>query len=344
MRRLLGGITFAVVLMTAALASAEEAGEQGRVYLVFVDATGNAYRLGQADIFLDERDVTGIPSSQVAHNKRRSVRVIDVAAGEHEFKMNFVVNGHGGSEFAYLNDYTYEGTESYSFYVEPGQTVAVWIYLKDGPPLGSWAEFHVDAHLVVLPFSPNADWKVQSNIVTWMDGVLAGRVEATDRGRIYIVFVDATENYYRLRQADFYLNGVDVTDSPRYEATRKKQPRSVRVIDVLDWEHELWIDLVVQGQGRTEFSYLNEYTFKGREFFTFDVAWGQSVVVLAHLEKYDGKPTLGPNRGPNLRLSTEVLPFSPNGDASEQDEAEAWLAGTLQVRKPDRHIVKEPRP
>jgi len=144
-------LVIVATLLMVPMAGAEEAAGQGRVYVVFVDATGSAYELQDANFILNDRDVTAAPRYQVTRKKKlRSVREIAVTTGSHEFTLDLVVQGKGKGAFSYLNDYTFEIQESLTFEIGGNQSVAVWAWLgrrsnslgdgEPGPPVELYSE------------------------------------------------------------------------------------------------------------------------------------------------------------------------------------------------------------
>ncbi len=111
--------------------------------LIHVNKLGNSYRIESISYFFDGTPIFEKIDSGSEFHRKKELKIFEgnIPPGSHTITANIVVKGHGGSEFSYLNDYTFKGQESYSFIAEDNKTAVIRMVLeKKGGTFGKFED------------------------------------------------------------------------------------------------------------------------------------------------------------------------------------------------------------
>ena len=111
--------------------------------LLHVNRLPAAYRIESISYFFDGTPIFEKVDSGMEFSKKKELKIFEgnIPPGSHTITANIVVKGNGSGAFAYLDDYTFKGQESYSFIAEDNKTAVIRMVLqKKGGPAGAFEE------------------------------------------------------------------------------------------------------------------------------------------------------------------------------------------------------------
>jgi len=110
-------------------------------------------------------------------------------------------------------------------------------------------------------------------------GVVAG-------AKASLIHVNRLGNAYRIESISYFFDGTPIFEKidSGTEFHRKKELKIFEG-NIPPGSHTITANIVVKGHGASEFSYLNDYTFKGQESYSFIAEDNKTAVIRMVLEK-----------------------------------------------------------
>ncbi len=109
-----------------------------------VNKLGPAYRLQSITYYFDGNPIfqrTDPTGNGLAKEKELEIFEANVPPGNHTLSVTGVIKGRGSGLFAYLSDYSFNISSSYTFLAEDGKTTRLDAELfKQGGPAGDWVQ------------------------------------------------------------------------------------------------------------------------------------------------------------------------------------------------------------
>ncbi len=109
-----------------------------------VNKLGPAYRLQSITYYFDGNPIfqrTDPTGNGLAKEKELEIFEANVPPGNHTLSVTGVIKGRGSGLFAYLSDYSFNISSSYTFLAEDGRTTRLDAELfKQGGPAGDWVQ------------------------------------------------------------------------------------------------------------------------------------------------------------------------------------------------------------
>jgi hypothetical protein len=109
-----------------------------------VNKLGPAYRLQSITYYFDGNPIfqrTDPTGNGLAKEKRLEIFKANIPPGNHTLSVTGVIKGRGSGLFAYLSDYSFNISSSYTFLAEDGKTTRLDAELfKQGGPAGDWVQ------------------------------------------------------------------------------------------------------------------------------------------------------------------------------------------------------------
>ncbi len=111
--------------------------------LVHVNKLPASYRIESISYFFDGTPIFEKVDSGMEFSRKKDLKIFEgnIPPGSHTITANIVVKGNGSGAFAYLDDYTFKGQESYSFIAEDNKTAVIRMVLqKKGGATGAFED------------------------------------------------------------------------------------------------------------------------------------------------------------------------------------------------------------
>ena len=109
-----------------------------------VNKLGPAYRLQSITYYFDGNPIfqrTDPTGNGLAKEKELEIFEANIPPGNHTLSVTGVIKGRGAGLFAYLSDYSFNISSSYTFLAEDGKTTRLDAELfKQGGPAGDWVQ------------------------------------------------------------------------------------------------------------------------------------------------------------------------------------------------------------
>lgn len=140
-------------------------------------------------------------------------------------------------------------------------------------------------------------------------GVVAG-------AKAQLIHVNKLGTAYRIESISYFFDGTPVfekVDAPP-EFHRKKELKIFEG-NIPPGNHSITANIVVRGNGSGAFSYLDDYTFKGQESYSFIAEDNKTAVIRMVLQRKGG-PLGNFEDGPVLKFEQEDIANVPNTDGS----------------------------
>ena len=114
-----------------------------KAVITHVNELGPAYKLESITYYFDGNAIytKTDPSGGLAKEKEIEIFEANIPPGNHTLSITGVVRGNGSGLFAYLKDYTFNISSTYTFLAQDGKTTRLDAALvKQGGPLGDYAK------------------------------------------------------------------------------------------------------------------------------------------------------------------------------------------------------------
>jgi len=131
-----------------------------------------------------------------------------------------------------------------------------------------------------------------------------------------LVHVNRLGGAYRIESVAYYFDGTPIfekVDSTN-EFHRKKELKIFEG-NIPPGSHTITANIVVKGNGSGAFSYLDDYSFKGQESYSFIAEDNKTAVIRMVLQKKGGALG-GFEEGPEMTFEQEDIPNLPGSDES----------------------------
>ena len=138
-------------------------------------------------------------------------------------------------------------------------------------------------------------------------GVVAG-------AKASLYHVNKLSNAYRIESISYFFDGTPIFE--KVDAGNEfHRKRELKIFEgnIPPGSHTITANIVVKGNGSGAFSYLDDYTFKGQESYSFIAEDGKTAVIRMTLQKKGG--ALGAfEEGPEMKFEQEDVGNVPTGE------------------------------
>ncbi len=138
-------------------------------------------------------------------------------------------------------------------------------------------------------------------------GVVAG-------AKAQLVHVNKLGSAYRIESITYFFDGTPIFEKVDAAADfQRKKELKIFEGNIPPGNHSITANIVVRGNGSGAFSYLDEYTFKGQESYSFIAEDNKTAVIRMVLQKKGG--ALGNfEEGPVMKFEQEDIANVPGAD------------------------------
>jgi hypothetical protein len=138
-------------------------------------------------------------------------------------------------------------------------------------------------------------------------GVVAG-------AKARLIHVNRLGGAYRIESISYYFDGTPIFEKvdSTTEFHRKKELKIFEG-NIPPGSHTITANIVVKGNGSGAFSYLDDYSFKGQESYSFIAEDNKTAVIRMVLRKKGG-PLGGFEEGPEMSFEQEDVPNLPGAE------------------------------
>ena len=138
-------------------------------------------------------------------------------------------------------------------------------------------------------------------------GVVAG-------AKARLIHVNRLGGAYRIESIAYYFDGTPIFEKVDTTAEfHRKKELKIFEGNIPPGSHTITANIVVKGNGNGAFSYLDDYSFKGQESFSFIAEDNKTAVIRMVLRKKGG-PLGGFEEGPEMSFEQEDVPNLPGSE------------------------------
>ncbi len=138
-------------------------------------------------------------------------------------------------------------------------------------------------------------------------GVVAG-------AKARLIHVNRLGGAYRIESISYYFDGTPIFEKVDTTAEfHRKKELKIFEGNIPPGSHTITANIVVKGNGNGAFSYLDDYSFKGQESFSFIAEDNKTAVIRMVLRKKGG-PLGGFEEGPEMSFEQEDVPNLPGSE------------------------------
>ena len=140
-------------------------------------------------------------------------------------------------------------------------------------------------------------------------GVVAG-------AKARLIHVNRLGGSYRIESISYYFDGTPIFEKVDSTAEfHRKKELKIFEGNIPPGSHTITANIVVKGNGSGAFSYLDDYSFKGQESYSF-IAEDNKTAIIRMVLKKKGGPLGGFEEGPEMSFEQEDIANLPGADES----------------------------
>lgn len=138
-------------------------------------------------------------------------------------------------------------------------------------------------------------------------GVVAG-------AKARLIHVNRLGGAYRIESISYYFDGTPIFEKVD-NSTEFHRKKELKIFEgnIPPGSHTITANIVVKGNGSGAFSYLDDYSFKGQESYSF-IAEDNKTAIIRMVLKKKGGPLGGFEEGPEMSFEQEDIPNLPGAD------------------------------